>query len=158
MHDHRQCGEQRGEQGQGVQGQKRPAPWSQPLVVERVDDRNQRRDAQQPGENQLAAVPRRGDEEERQDKEQAFLMDHLRCVTQQGFWYFALEYAREQLGQAVFQHQPDPADQHDGGDPARQALLAIDQNETAHPGDETKERNDPRVPLHQIKDALYEKG
>jgi hypothetical protein len=37
-------------------------------------------------------------------------------------------------------------------------LLAIDQDETAYPGDETGKRNDPGVALHQFEDALYETG
>ncbi|MNG18993.1 hypothetical protein D3C84_1031080 [compost metagenome] len=83
-------------------------------------------------------------------------MDHLRRIAQQGLGNFPLEDSGEQLGQAVFQHQPDPADQHDGGDPARQALLAIHQDEAADPGDETTERNDPGVAFHQLEDALDE--
>lgn len=130
-----------------MQRQEQPAPWCQPLVVQRVGDRNQASGAEQAGEDQLTAVPGGGDEKERQHEEQRFLVDHLRCVAQQRLRNLAVESAREQPGEGVLQHQPDPADQHEHGDPAGQASLAVDQDEAADTGEETAERNDARVAL-----------
>ncbi|MNK86160.1 hypothetical protein D3C87_1060630 [compost metagenome] len=81
-------------------------------------------------------------------------MDHLRRVTQQRLGNLAFEHAGEEAGEGVFQHQPDPAEQHDHGDPTRQALLTIDHDETADPGDEPAKRNDPGIALHQFENAL----
>ena len=158
MQDDRQCGQQGGEQRQGMQRQEQPAPRCQPLVVQRVDDRNQARGAEQAGEYQLAAVPGGGDEEERQHEEQRFLVDHLRRVAQQRLRDFAVEGAGEQAGEGVFQHQPDPADQHEYGNPAGQAGLAVDQDEAADTGEETAERDDAGVAFEQFDDALDDMG
>ncbi|MNM60873.1 hypothetical protein D3C81_721660 [compost metagenome] len=137
-----------------MQRQEQPAPWGQPLVVQRVDNRDQPGGGQDAGKHQLAAVPGGGHEEERQDEEQAFLVDHLRRVAQQRLGDFALEDLGEDLGEGVLHHQPDPADEHDDGDPAGQALLAIDQNEAADTGNETTEGDDSGIALDQLDQAL----
>lgn len=67
---------------------------------------------------------------------------------------FAFEQAGEQLGETVFQHQPDPAHQHQYRDPTGQAFLAIDQDEATDTGDETTECDDPGIALDQFDEAL----
>ena len=156
VHDDRQCGQQRGEQGQGVQGQEQRALGRQPLVIQRVDNRYQRRRAQQASEQRLAAVPGGGDEKEGQDEKQTFLVDHLGGVAQQRFRDLAIEDLGEQLRKTVLQHQPQPAHQHDHRNPAGHALLAVYQDEAAHPRDETAECNHPWVALDQFYNALDE--
>ncbi|MND94975.1 hypothetical protein D3C80_872150 [compost metagenome] len=137
-----------------MQREKQPAPRGQPFVVQGIDDRYQPGGAQQAGEHQLAAVPGGGDEKERQDEEQAFLVNHLRGIAQQRLRDLALEHLGEQLGEGVFQHQPDPADQHHDGDPAGQAFLAVDQDEAGDPGDESAEGDDAGVALDQFDQPL----
>ena len=85
-------------------------------------------------------------------------MDHLCRVTQQRLWDLALEHLSEQARQGILQHQPDPADQHEHGNPAGQAGLAIDKDETADAGQETAQRDDAGVALEQLDHADDEMG
>jgi hypothetical protein len=95
-----------------MQRQERPAPWRQPFVVERIGDRNQRRDRQQPGEDnwplfQVVVMKRTA------GRKTGFPGGSSASRNAAGAGNFPLEDLGEQLGQAVFQHQPDPAHQHD---------------------------------------------
>ncbi|RMU52285.1 hypothetical protein ALP29_201688 [Pseudomonas syringae pv. avii] len=82
-------------------------------------------------------------------------MDHLRAVAQQALRNLAAQGLVEQPDHGVFDHQPQPADQHHHGDPGRQRFLAVDQNETGDTGHETERRNEPRVALHQVEHGCH---
>ncbi len=57
-------------------------------------------------------------------------MDHLRAVAQQTLRNLAAQRLVEQPDHGVFDHQPQPADQHHHGDPGGQPCLAVDQDKT----------------------------
>ncbi|RMV21868.1 hypothetical protein ALP14_05550 [Pseudomonas amygdali pv. myricae] len=130
VQDDRQRGQQCREQCQSVQRHEQPASGRQPLVVERVDDRDQPGGAKHRSEYRLTTVPGGGDEKERQHEKQAFLMDHLRAVAQQTLRNLAAQRLVEQPDHGVFDHQPQPADQHHHGDPGGQPCLAVNQDKT----------------------------
>ncbi|RML24842.1 hypothetical protein ALQ98_05593 [Pseudomonas syringae pv. lapsa] len=155
VQDDRQRGQQCGEQRQGVQRHEQPAPGRQPFVVEGIDDRNQPGSPEHRSEHRLTTVPGGGDEKERQHEEQAFLMDHLRAVAQQTLRDLTAQRPVEQPDHGVFDHQPQPTDQHHHRDPGCQPCLAIDQNETGDTGNETKRRNEPRIALHQVEHGCH---
>lgn len=137
-------------------GEKDPAPGCQPLVVQRVGNRHQRRRGQQPAEQGLAAVPGGGDEEERQDEEQAFLVNHLGGVAQQQARQLETEARSDTLAQHVLHDQPQPADQQDQSQHLGQPGLAVDQHETGDTGEKSENGDHARMALHQRDDPEHE--
>ena len=152
MQQDRQRGQQHRKQGQGVVCEEHPATPGQPAIVERIGDGDQRRGGQRPCEQRLTAVPGGGDEKERQDEEQAFLVDQLGRVAQQRRRDLPAEAAGEGLPQEVLEDQPDPADQHDDCQYLGEALLPVDHDETEHARTEAEQGDGAWIAGHQAAD------
>src|SRR5690606_32878033 len=93
--------------------------------------------------NGLPAVPGGGDKKERDNKEQAFLMNQLGGVVKQGLRKLKTEPALDPSMDAFFHQQPTPAGQDHDRDNLRQLLFALDQEKTRQPGYKPKYRNRP---------------
>jgi hypothetical protein len=90
-------------------------------------------------------------------KNRLSLVDQLGRVAQQARRYFPAEAALEALGEQVFQHQPDPADQHDDGHGAGEAgAVAVHHDETEDTGAEAEQGDQARVALQQAEDESDE--
>lgn len=77
-------------------------------------------------------------------------MNHLRGIAQQRLRHLPAEPALQASAQAGFEHQPEPADQHDQRDHLGQPGVAFHQHETGDAGDESEQRNGAGIASDQI--------